>query len=177
MASPTIGMQDKGLSLQQQRQKAAFWFLAPMVLALFCVAAWPLLRTIWFSFTDTSMDNLYGGKFIGFDNYLRMQTLPSGAVRWKGTLADPAWWNAVWNTVRFAFVSVILEATLGLIVALVMNNDTDIASVARPAFYRQGASGGCGVRLDLASVCTHAWHHADHQIWCCAVALPSRLPV
>ena len=56
-------------------------------------------------------------------------------------------------------------------------NDTDIASVARPAFYRQGASGGCGVRLDLASVCTHAWHHADQQIWCCAVALPSRLPV
>ena len=133
MASPTIGMQDKGLSLQQQRQKAAFWFLAPMVLALFCVAAWPLLRTIWFSFTDTSMDNLYGGKFIGFDNYLRMQTLPSGVVRWKGTLADPAWWNAVWNTVRFAFVSVILEATLGLIVALVMNAEFKGRGIIRAA--------------------------------------------
>ncbi len=35
-----------GLSLHQQRQRAAFWFLAPMLAALFCVAAWPLLRTI-----------------------------------------------------------------------------------------------------------------------------------
>jgi trehalose/maltose transport system permease protein len=121
MTSPTHSARDAGLSLQQQRQRAAFWFLAPMVVALFCVAAWPLLRTIWFSFTDTSMDNLYGGKWVGFDNYLRVQELPSGAWRFKGTLADPAWWNAVWNTVRFAFVSVILETFFGLMVALVLN--------------------------------------------------------
>ena len=121
MASQTQSVRETGLSLQQQRQRAAFWFLAPMVVALFCVAAWPLLRTIWFSFTDTSMDNLYGGKWIGFDNYLRVQELSNGTIRYKGTLADPAWWNAVWNTIRFAFVSVILETTLGLMVALVLN--------------------------------------------------------
>ena len=122
MTALPIGQdQSGGQSLQQQRQRAAFWFLAPMVFALFCVAAWPLLRTIWFSFTDTSMDNLYGGKFIGFDNYFRVQTLSNGAVRYKGTLVDPAWWNAVWNTVRFAFISVVLETILGLAVALVLN--------------------------------------------------------
>lgn len=112
---------ESGLSLQQQRQKAAFWFLAPMLIALFCVAAWPLLRTVWFSLTDTSLNNLYGGKFIGFDNYFRVQTLSNGAVRYKGTLVDPAWWNAVWNTVRFSVVSVVCETILGLIVALVLN--------------------------------------------------------
>jgi len=37
---------DTGPSLQKQRARAAFWFLAPMLAALFCVAAWPLLRTI-----------------------------------------------------------------------------------------------------------------------------------
>ena len=31
-----------GLSLTQQRQRAAFWFIAPMLAALFFVAAWPL---------------------------------------------------------------------------------------------------------------------------------------
>jgi trehalose/maltose transport system permease protein len=134
MTSPTQApARDQGLSLQQQRQRAAFWFLAPMVIALFCVAAWPLLRTIWFSFTDTSMDNLYGGKWVWFDNYLRVQTLSNGTVRWKGTLVDPAWWNAVWNTVRFAFVSVILETVLGLMVALVLNAEFKGRGIVRAA--------------------------------------------
>jgi trehalose/maltose transport system permease protein len=110
-----------GLSLSQQRQRAAFWFLAPMLAALFFVAAWPLLRTIWFSLTDTLLSDLYGGEFIGFDNYLSLRVLESGRWIWRGTLVDPAWWNAVWNTVRFAFVSVLFETALGLIVALVLN--------------------------------------------------------
>lgn len=112
---------DGGLSLSQQRQRAAFWFLAPMLAALFFVAAWPLLRTIWFSLTDTLLSDLYGGEFIGFDNYLSLRVLESGRWIWRGTLVDPAWWNAVWNTVRFAFVSVLFETVLGLIVALVLN--------------------------------------------------------
>jgi trehalose/maltose transport system permease protein len=112
---------DGGLSLSQQRQRAAFWFIAPMLTALFCVAAWPLLRTIWFSLTDTTLSDLYGGEFIGFDNYLSLRILDSGRWVWRGTLADPAWWNAVWNTVRFAFTSVFFETILGLIVALVLN--------------------------------------------------------
>lgn len=110
-----------GLSLSQQRQRAAFWFLAPMLAALFFVAAWPLIRTIWFSLTDTTLSNLYGGEWIGFDNYLSLRILESGRWVWRGTLADPSWWNAVWNTVRFAFVSVFFETILGLIVALVLN--------------------------------------------------------
>jgi len=110
-----------GLSLTQQRQRAAFWFIAPMLAALFFVAAWPLIRTIWFSLTDTALSDLYGGEFIGFDNYLSVRVLESGRWIWRGTLVDPAWWNAVWNTVRFAFVSVFFETVLGLIVALVLN--------------------------------------------------------
>ncbi|MCU0828427.1 MAG: sugar ABC transporter permease [Tabrizicola sp.] len=109
------------LSLSRQRQRAAFWFLAPMLAALFCVAAWPLIRTIWFSLTDTTLSDLYGGEWIGFDNYLSLRVLESGRWVWRGTLVDPAWWNAVWNTVRFAFVSVFFETILGLIVALVLN--------------------------------------------------------
>jgi trehalose/maltose transport system permease protein len=109
------------LSLQQQRQRAAFWFIAPMLTALFCVAAWPLLRTIWFSMTDTSLNDLYGGEWVGFKNYLTWRTLESGRTIWRGTLVDPDWWNAVWNTVQFAFVSVFFETILGLIVALVLN--------------------------------------------------------
>ncbi|MGL1920219.1 MAG: sugar ABC transporter permease [Hyphomicrobiales bacterium] len=113
--------QPNTLSLQQQRVRAAYWFLTPMIIMLFCVAAWPLLRTIYFSFTDTSLTSLYEGEWVWFKNYLSYRELPSGRVIWRGTLADPAWWNAVWNTVRFSFVSVSIEAVLGILVALVLN--------------------------------------------------------
>lgn len=122
-----------GLSLTQQRQRAAFWFIAPMLAALFCVAAWPLIRTIYFSLTDTALSNLYGGEFIGFDNYLSLRILESGRWIWRGTLVDPAWWNAVWNTVRFAFVSVFFETILGLIVALVLNAEFKGRGLVRAA--------------------------------------------
>ncbi|MCY4101321.1 MAG: sugar ABC transporter permease [Rhodobacteraceae bacterium] len=111
----------KELDLEAQRRRAAFYFLAPMIIALFCVAAWPLLRTIYFSFTDTSLTNLYGGEWIGFDNYLQRRELSSGRVVWRGTLVDPAWWNAVWNTVRFSVISVFFETVFGLGIALVLN--------------------------------------------------------
>ncbi|NQZ32560.1 MAG: sugar ABC transporter permease [Oceanospirillaceae bacterium] len=121
------------LSLQQQRARSAFWFLAPMLIMLFCVAAWPLLRSIYFSFTDTSLTDLYGGQWVGFDNYLSYRELSSGRILWRGTLADPAWWNAVWNTVRFAFVSVSIEAILGVLVALLLNAEFKGRSIVRAA--------------------------------------------
>mgnify|MGYP000941409619 FL=1 len=124
---------DGGLSLSQQRQRAAFWFIAPMLAALFFVAAWPLLRTVWFSLTDTKLSDLYGGQWIGFDNYLSLRVLDSGRWIWRGTLVDPAWWNAVWNTVRFAFVSVFFETILGLIVALVLNAEFKGRGLVRAA--------------------------------------------
>ena len=133
MATNDVGSAGGGLSLSQQRQRAAFWFIAPMLLALFCVAAWPLLRTIWFSLTNTALSDLYGGEWIGFDNYLSIRTLDSGRVIYRGTLVDPAWWNAVWNTVRFAFVSVFFETILGLIVALVLNAEFKGRGLVRAA--------------------------------------------
>ena len=119
--------------LQAERLRAARWFLVPMILALIVVAGWPLYRTIYFSFTNASLTDLYGAKFVGFDNYLRWTTLKSGKVLWGGLLADAAWWNALWNTVRFAFVSVLLETILGTIVALVLNAEFKGRGIVRAA--------------------------------------------
>jgi trehalose/maltose transport system permease protein len=124
----------KGRSeLQAERIRAARLFLLPMLAALFFVAAWPLLRTIYFSFTDTSLSDLSGGEFIGFDNYLSWRTLSSGRTVWRGTLVDPAWWNAVYNTFRFAIFSVTIETVLGLMVALVLNAEFRGRALVRAA--------------------------------------------
>ncbi|WP_108260362.1 carbohydrate ABC transporter permease [Mangrovicoccus ximenensis] len=119
--------------LEARRRRAAFWFLAPMLAMLVCVAAWPLARSIYFSFTDTTLTSLYDGRWVGFDNYLSYRQLSSGRAVWRGTLADPAWWNAVWNTVRFAAISVSLETVLGLMVALVLNVRFPMRGLVRAA--------------------------------------------
>ena len=119
--------------LMQQRARAARWFLLPMMIALAIVAGWPLLRSIWFSFTDATLNDLYGAEWIGFGNYLQIRTLESGRTIYRGVLVDPNWWNAVWNTVRFAFWSVLWETVLGMIVALVLNAEFRGRGIVRAA--------------------------------------------
>ena len=128
-AAPRIEDSD----LVKQRVRAAMWFLLPMLTALAIVAAWPLMRTIWFSLTNASLTNLTDAKFIWFNNYLHWTVLKSGKVVWSGVLVDPAWWNAVWNTVRFAAVSVAFETVFGVIVALVLNAEFPGRGIVRAA--------------------------------------------
>jgi trehalose/maltose transport system permease protein len=110
-----------GSDLSAQRTRSAWIFLAPTLLVLAMVAGWPLVRTIYFSFTNATLNNLEGAEFIGFSNYLTWITLQSGRTVWRGLLVDPAWWGAVWNTLRFTLLSVSIETVLGLVVALVLN--------------------------------------------------------
>ena len=79
-----------------------------MMSVLLMIAGWPLLRTIYFSFTDVSLTNLETYKFIGLENYIYL-------------VQDPVWWRAVWNTFEFAVVSVSLEVILGLMIAMTLN--------------------------------------------------------
>ena len=92
-----------------------------MLAVLFIVAAWPLARTIWFSFTDASLDRLGQANWVGIRNYIEWVDWGDGEGQYYGVLADPRWWRAVWNTVRFAIISVGFETLFGLIVALVLN--------------------------------------------------------
>ena len=99
------------------RQTVTAWlFLAPLLIVLAAVAAWPLGRSIWFSFTDAGLMTMGQAEFVGLANYLER-----GGDAWYGILVDPDWWSAVANTVQFAVVSVAIETVLGLAIALVLN--------------------------------------------------------
>ncbi|MDR1551313.1 MAG: sugar ABC transporter permease [Holosporaceae bacterium] len=85
-------------------------FLAPCLLVLAVCAGWPLLRTMFFSFTDATLDNLQQTSFIGLDNFI--------------TLArDQEWWKAALNTFTIVIISVPLETVLGLVVALILHKN------------------------------------------------------
>ena len=111
------------MNLQEQRVRAAYLFLVPMIVMLLIVAAWPLFRSISFSFTDASANTIFNGQYewVGFENYVEKRIRSNGEVRWRGVLLDEDWWSAVWNTVRFSVVSVTLETIFGLLIALALN--------------------------------------------------------
>ncbi|MER8426042.1 sugar ABC transporter permease [Mesorhizobium sp. M1403] len=104
-----------------------------MLIVLAAVAGWPLMRTIYFGFTDASLADLEARHWVGFANYFSILQMPSGRVIYDGLLADPVWWRAVWNTVRFAVISVTCETVLGMIVALVLNTKFRGRGIVRAA--------------------------------------------
>jgi len=87
-----------------------------MLVILAVVAGWPLLRTIWLGFTDANTLKLDQAKWVGLDNYLIHQD-----GKWYGVLADPVWWHAVVNTLKFSAISVSIETVLGFGIALVLH--------------------------------------------------------
>lgn len=122
-----------GSDLQSERLRSAWLFLAPTFLVLALVAGWPLVRTVWFSLTDASLTNLPDAQFVGLKNYISWITLSSGRTVYRGLLADPVFWGAAWNTVKFTILSVSLETVLGLIVALVLNAEFKGRGLVRAA--------------------------------------------
>ncbi|MDX8443135.1 carbohydrate ABC transporter permease [Mesorhizobium australafricanum] len=117
----------------RRRVRTAWLFLMPMLFVLAAVAGWPFLRTVYYSFTDASLADLDARQWVGFDNYFSVLRLPSGRVLYDGLLVDPVWWRAVWNTVRFAVVSVACETVLGMIVALALNAEFKGRGIVRAA--------------------------------------------
>jgi len=92
------------------RQKRLAWFLiTPSVFVVLLIIAYPTLQVIVYSFMKYKLDGVTPPSFAGIDNYAFV-------------FSDPDWWHAVWITVIFTIVSVILESVLGLTVAMVANS-------------------------------------------------------
>ncbi|MEM6051958.1 sugar ABC transporter permease [Erwinia sp. P7711] len=107
------------LSLSQREQRQAWVLLAPMLIVMGLLTAWPLLRTIWLSFTDAALIG-NGGEvnYVGIENYLY-------------ALTDPDFLASLWRTLYFTVASVLLEGIIGVLVALLLNQKFYGRSVLR----------------------------------------------
>ena len=85
-------------------------FLLPCLSVLAVSAGWPLLRTVFFSFTDATLDNFKNIGFVGIDNFIAL-------------VKDRDWWIAVLNTFIIAIVSVPLETVFGMLTALILHKN------------------------------------------------------
>ena len=103
------------------RQKRLAWFLiAPSVLVVLIIIAYPTIQVFVYSFMKYKLDGVTPPSFVGLDNY-------------SFVLTDPDWWSAVTNTLVFTVVSVILESVLGLTVAMVANSKFKGRTILRVA--------------------------------------------
>jgi trehalose/maltose transport system permease protein len=110
--------------LTRTRVRWAWLFLAPTLIVLALVAAWPLLRTIWLGFTDANLLKLDEAKWIGLDNYYDGK---------HGLLKDDSWWRAVKTTLWFTVLTVTIETILGTIIALVLHRSFPGRGLVRAA--------------------------------------------
>jgi len=81
-------------------------FLAPMLLTLLAVSLYPVLRTIWLAFRNTSLET-QGDRFTGMSNVHRLRH-------------DAVFWKAWRQTLEFTAVTTLAETLLGLVIALTL---------------------------------------------------------
>jgi trehalose/maltose transport system permease protein len=115
------------------------WLLiAPVLVALAVVIGYPVVRAIWMSFTkdpglDPDTQMFVEGGYAGFDNYTHwLLQQCGGAACAPGTLGAQ-FWAAVGITLFFTLVTVALEASIGMGMAVVMGKTFRGRSLLRAA--------------------------------------------
>ncbi|WAL58989.1 carbohydrate ABC transporter permease [Thermocoleostomius sinensis] len=93
----------------RSREKRTGWLLlAPALLILAAVYAYPIARSFWLSLFTQNLGTQLQPVFNGLGNYGRMAQ-------------DGRFWQTISNTMVFTISSLVLELILGLAIALVLN--------------------------------------------------------
>ncbi|MBA8840006.1 carbohydrate ABC transporter permease [Ochrobactrum sp. RH2CCR150] len=85
----------------------AWLLMLPLLAVMICVIGWPMFETVRLSFTDAKLVGT-GGEFVGIANYLKM-------------LSSTNFQRAFWTTTWFSLISVTAEMVLGVLAALLLN--------------------------------------------------------
>ena len=86
----------------------AYWMIAPAVLILIGLIAFPFIRAIMLAFQSQPIGG--EGRFVGLDNY-------------RTLLQDRIWWLSLRNTFVYTFFGVGFKTALGLIFALILHQE------------------------------------------------------
>jgi multiple sugar transport system permease protein len=103
----------------QAKSNVKFLFVLPGILWVLAFTIYPLIRSLYLSFTNTRMGVTRG--FVGLDNYIR-------------ALGDYRFINSVWVTLFFVACSVLLTVGLGLSLAVLFNRPIRGQRVFRSLF-------------------------------------------
>lgn len=97
-------------SAQAATNRFGIGMLTPTLIVLLVMTAYPLIFTFVYSFTDYNyLKGTENASFVLFDNYVSL--FKNGYFQ-----------QAVWNTVKFTILAVVLEMALGLLIAVFVNS-------------------------------------------------------
>nr|WP_318381579.1 sugar ABC transporter permease [uncultured Enterobacter sp.] len=96
----------------------AMLLLAPSLVLLGGLVAWPMLSNIEISFQHLPLNPALSASFIGLENYI-------------GILTDAAFWQSLWTTFWYTALVVLGSTGLGLGVALFFNREFRLRKTAR----------------------------------------------
>jgi len=106
----------------------SYWlFLAPVLIALTLVVVLPMLLGVYYSFT--SWNGIVTGAFVGLENYINV-------------FKDERFMDALWFTVKFSVVSVIMINIIGLSLALLVTSHVKSSKLLRTIFFMPNLIGG-----------------------------------
>jgi multiple sugar transport system permease protein len=115
MTAPAVGTDDRS-----SQRRLAYMLIAPAVVLMLAVTAYPIGYAIWLSLQRYNLASPADNKFVGLANY---QTI----------LTDKYWWTAFFVTLVITIISVAIEFVLGLALALVMHRTIFGRGVVRTA--------------------------------------------
>ncbi|MEP6564179.1 MAG: sugar ABC transporter permease, partial [Mesorhizobium sp.] len=87
----------------------AWLLMLPLLVVMVAVIGWPLVDTVGLSFTDAKLVGT-AGSFVGIDNYTKMLS----SSNFSRTLVTTTW---------FAVASVAIEMVIGVLAALLLNQE------------------------------------------------------
>ncbi|MCW1956960.1 MAG: sugar ABC transporter permease [Mycobacterium sp.] len=93
---------------RRSQRRLAYWLIAPAVVLMLAVTAYPIIYAFWLSLHRYNLASPADTAFVGFSNYATI-------------LSDKYWWTAFFITLVITVISVAIEFALGLALALVMH--------------------------------------------------------
>ena len=109
------------LATRLWRDRWIYLFLAPTLLLMGAYTIYPVAASVWFSLLDWDGFEA-AGTFVGLANYRELA-------------ADPLFWNAFANTLKFLAIAVPLRVGLALLLAVVLNESFRGARLFRTALF------------------------------------------
>jgi trehalose/maltose transport system permease protein len=119
MATQSVKLKPPG-SIAARRSRTAWLLLAPTIIVILLVAAYPLFRTLYLSMTDATYSNWGQENWVGFENYAEL-------------FQSETWYTSIRNTLVFAGFSVVIEFLLGLGIAMILNSQFKARGLMRAA--------------------------------------------
>ncbi len=106
--------------MRKEEARSGLLFAAPWIIGFCVFLAWPLLASLYYSFTDFSV--LKPPVWIGLSNFQELFT-------------DEVFWKTVFNTLIFAALSIPVGTAFAILLALLLNTGVKGMALYRTIFF------------------------------------------